>query len=130
MRSLLTYATFAIGCYITAQVMTFTKGFVGILHSSSRLKMPQKISEMPGLLPPVLTLVYNCTLIMRDTAQVLEDNCKRVNLDPFKNSGYFFPDSFLPESKTNKTTVDPTDSLNVEGLTVSENNLDLKKNYD
>ncbi|KAL0138993.1 hypothetical protein V8B55DRAFT_1519821, partial [Mucor lusitanicus] len=60
------------GSFITAQVMTFTKGSVGLLLSSPRLKMPQNVSEVPALLPPILALVYNCTLII-------------------KNSDYFFP---------------------------------------
>lgn len=65
MRSLSAYANLAIGSFITAEVMTFAKGSVGVLFSSSRLKMPENISEVPALLPPVLALVYNCTLIIK-----------------------------------------------------------------
>ncbi|RCI01694.1 hypothetical protein CU098_011596 [Rhizopus stolonifer] len=61
------------GSFITAQVMTFTKGSVGILFSSPRLKMPENISQIPALLPPILALVYNCTLIIKETAQLLKD---------------------------------------------------------
>ncbi|KAL0073762.1 hypothetical protein F4703DRAFT_1745744 [Phycomyces blakesleeanus] len=87
------------GSFITAQVMTFTKGSVGILFFSPRLKMPENISQVPALLPPILTLVYNCTLIIKETAQLLKDESTHVNLNPFKNSDYFFPNSFVPESK-------------------------------
>lgn len=87
------------GLFITAQVMTFTKGSVGILFSSPRLKMPENISEIPSHLPPVLTLIYNCALIIKETAQILRDKNASVNLNPFKNEDYFFPDSFVPESK-------------------------------
>ncbi|KAI9258418.1 hypothetical protein EDC94DRAFT_171179 [Helicostylum pulchrum] len=87
------------GSFITAQVMTFTKGSVGILFSSPRLKMPENISQVPALLPPILALVYNCTLVIKETAQLLKDESTHINLNPFKNSDYFFPDSFVPESK-------------------------------
>ncbi|KAI7891400.1 uncharacterized protein EV154DRAFT_420504, partial [Mucor mucedo] len=87
------------GSFIRAQVMAFTKGSVGILFSSPRLKMPENISQVPALLPPILALVYNCTSIIKETAQLLKDESTHVNLNPFKNSDYFFPDSFLPESK-------------------------------
>lgn len=98
-RSLSAYANLAIGSFITAQVMTFTKGSVGILFSSPRLKMPENISQIPALLPPILALVYNCTLIIKETAQLLKDESRHINLNPFRNSDYFFPDSFVPESK-------------------------------
>lgn len=99
MRSLSAYANLAVGSFITAQVMTFTKGSVGILFPSPRLKMPENISQIPALLPPILALVYNCTLIVKETAQLLKDESTQINLDPFKNSDYFFPNSFVPESK-------------------------------
>jgi len=95
MRSLLAYANLAIGSFITAQVMTFTKGSVGILFSSPRLKMPENISQIPALLPPILALVYNCTLIVKETAQLLKDESTQINLDPFESSDYFFPNSFV-----------------------------------
>lgn len=106
MRLLSAYANLAIGSFIRAQVMTFTKGSVGILFSSPRLKMPENISQVPALLPPILTLVYNCTSIIKETAQLLKDESTHVNLNPFKNSDYFFPDSFLPESKDIKKKKD------------------------
>ncbi|CAO3645400.1 unnamed protein product [Mucor hiemalis] len=87
------------GPFITAQVMTFTKGSVGILFTSPRLKMPESINQIPALLPPVLALIYNCALIVKETAQLLQDESSNVNLDPFKNTNYFFPDSFVPKSK-------------------------------
>ncbi|KAI9468474.1 MAG: hypothetical protein EXX96DRAFT_513026 [Benjaminiella poitrasii] len=87
------------GSFIIAQALTFTKGSVGILFSSPRLKMPENISQVPALLPPILALVYNCTLIIKETVQLLKDESTHVNLNPFKNSDYFFPDSFAPESK-------------------------------
>lgn len=99
MRSLSAYANLAVGSFITAQVMTFTKGSVGILFPSPRLKMPENISQIPALLPPILALVYNCTLIVKETAQLLKDESTQINLDPFKNSDDFFPNSFVPESK-------------------------------
>ncbi|CAO0798091.1 unnamed protein product [Mucor circinelloides] len=83
------------GSFITAQVMTFTKGSVGILFSSPRLKMPENISQIPALLPPILALVYNCTLIVKETAQLLKDESTQINLDPFESSDYFFPNSFV-----------------------------------
>ncbi|KAL7329115.1 hypothetical protein PS15p_207272 [Mucor circinelloides] len=88
------------GSFITVQVMTFTKGSVGILFSSPRLKMPENISQIPALLPPILALVYNCTLIVKETAQLLKDESTQINLDPFENSDYFFPNSFVPSQKT------------------------------
>lgn len=100
MRSLSAYANLAIGSFITAQVMTFTKGSVGILFSSPRLKMPENISQVPALLPPILALVYNCTLlIIKETAQLFKNESTHVNLNSFKNNDDFFPDSFVPESK-------------------------------
>ncbi|GAA5796066.1 hypothetical protein HPULCUR_001435 [Helicostylum pulchrum] len=85
------------GSFITAQVMTFTKGSVGILFSSPRLKMPENISQVPALLPPILALVYNCTLVIKETAQLLKDESTHINLNPFTNSDYFFPDSFVEQ---------------------------------
>jgi hypothetical protein len=46
------------GPYITAEVMTFNHGSIGLLYTSPRLKMPENIGEVPRLLPPVLTLIY------------------------------------------------------------------------
>lgn len=84
MRSLSAYANLAIGSFITAQVMAFTKGSVGILFSSPRLKMPENINQIPALLPPILALVYNCTLIVKETAQLLKDESTQINLDSFQ----------------------------------------------
>ncbi|CAO3615362.1 unnamed protein product [Mucor hiemalis] len=84
------------GSFIRSQVMTFTKGSVGILFSSPRLKMPENIGQVPALLPTILALVYNCTSLIKETAPLLKDESTHVNLSPFKNNDYFFPDSFLP----------------------------------
>lgn len=81
--------------------MSFNKNFVGVISSSPRLKMPEDISEVPALLLPVLTLVSNCSLIIKETAQLLKDESMKVNLDLFKNSEYFFLDSFVYLSQKN-----------------------------
>ncbi|KAL9538841.1 hypothetical protein MBANPS3_010643 [Mucor bainieri] len=90
-----------LGPYISAEVMTF-KGCVGVLYSSPRLKMPENIAEIPRLLPPVLALVFNCSIIMKETVQFLVGTAASVNLDPFANSEYFFPDAYIPSMSNKK----------------------------
>ncbi|KAI9481639.1 MAG: hypothetical protein EXX96DRAFT_538817 [Benjaminiella poitrasii] len=86
------------GPYITAGIMTFSHGSVGLLYTSPRLKMPKNIGEVPRLLPPVLTLVYNCTQVIKNTAQFLRENVISVNLDLFSNIDYYFSPSFVTET--------------------------------
>lgn len=81
--------------------MTFKRS-MGALYSSPRLKMPENIAEIPRLLPPVLALVYNCSLIMKKTVQFLVDTAASVNLDPFANSEHFFPDAYFPNMSNKK----------------------------
>ncbi|KAI9256988.1 hypothetical protein EDC94DRAFT_614972 [Helicostylum pulchrum] len=57
------------GPYITAEIMTFNHGSIGLLYTSTHLKMPENLHKVPYLLPPVLTLVYNCTQVIKNTAQ-------------------------------------------------------------
>jgi hypothetical protein len=59
-----------IGSYITAQVMSFNHGCVGVIYTSPRLKMPETITEVAGLLPPVLKLIYNCSQIVKNMQHI------------------------------------------------------------
>ncbi|KAG1369283.1 hypothetical protein G6F61_012462 [Rhizopus arrhizus] len=88
------------GPYITAEVMTFNHGSIGLLYTSPRLKMPENIDEVPRLLPPALTLMYNCAQVIKNTAQFLRKNAASVNLNPFSNADYFFPPSFVSEKNS------------------------------
>ncbi|KAG1041752.1 hypothetical protein G6F43_012043 [Rhizopus delemar] len=84
------------GPYITVEIMTFGHGSVGLLYTSPRLKMPESIGEMPRLLPPALSLIYNYAQVIKNTSQFLGKNTAEVNLNPFSNIDYFFPPSFVP----------------------------------
>lgn len=84
------------GPYITVEIMTFGHGSVGQLYTSPRLKMPESIGEVPRLLPPALSLIYNYAQVIKNTSQFLGKNIDEVNLNPFSNIDYFFPPSFVP----------------------------------
>jgi hypothetical protein len=52
--------------------------------------MPESIIEVARLLLPALNLIYNCTEIMKDTAQYLIDIPVTTSavIFPFNNSDY------------------------------------------
>ncbi|ORE07895.1 hypothetical protein BCV72DRAFT_304268 [Rhizopus microsporus var. microsporus] len=62
-----------IDMHITVLQTMFNHGSVSLLSTSERLSMPQSIGQVPALLPPVLTLDYNCAQIMKSTVECLEN---------------------------------------------------------
>ncbi|KAL9539230.1 hypothetical protein MBANPS3_010382 [Mucor bainieri] len=83
------------GMHISTVQMSFSRGSVALVSLSRRYKMPESIEEIPALLPPVLALVYNCALIMKNTSNYLDDVSSKVNLDP-PSSQTFLPPVFVP----------------------------------
>lgn len=72
--------------------MSFSKGSVGLIYRSPRLKMPERIAEIPGLLPPVLTLIYNAAMIIKNTTLYIRASSSYMALASFnKIDSVFFP---------------------------------------
>lgn len=87
------------GNYITAKAMSFSKGSIGLVSSSQRLKMPSSVNEIPRFLPPVLHLIYNCSQIIKSTKEHLENISGIVSLGQLAPcEGKYFPPTFLPNS--------------------------------
>lgn len=87
--------------WIVALRMRFDHGSVSLLSTSKRLKMPESIEEVPALLPPVLNLVYNCSQIIRKTAEYIDDVATSVSFG-LSSEPTFIPPCFSPLAKANK----------------------------
>ncbi|CAO3699549.1 unnamed protein product [Rhizopus stolonifer] len=81
------------GMYISAQVMTCNKGSVALVGTSQRYHMPESLTEVPKLLPPVLKLVYNCAMVIKSTTSHLKAISSSVSLD--EGSEVYFPPYFV-----------------------------------
>lgn len=64
--------------------------------------MPETVSEIPRLLPPVLNLVYNLNRVMKSTVDQLKDMNSSVFIEP--ETKFFLPPCFVPvaNATTNK----------------------------
>lgn len=80
-----------IGLYISGLKMKIMSGSVSLVSCSGRFKVPESIIETPSLLPPVLSLVYNCAQIMKGTGHYLETIGSKVTLGKPKSMPYFPP---------------------------------------
>ncbi|ORE12397.1 hypothetical protein BCV71DRAFT_191128 [Rhizopus microsporus] len=92
------------GNYITAKAMSFSKGSIGLVSSSQRLKMPTSINEIPRFLPPVLHLIYNCSQIIKSTKEHLEKISGIVSLGQLApcEKKYFPPTFVISNNKKRK----------------------------
>ncbi|KAG1167158.1 hypothetical protein G6F36_012662 [Rhizopus arrhizus] len=91
------------GPYITVKVMSFNHASVGLVYTSPRLKMPERITEVARLLPLVLQLVYNCSQIIKGTVKHLEDTSTSVTLDSFDDDRInYFPPTFVSVDASKK----------------------------
>ncbi|KAI8364083.1 hypothetical protein BD560DRAFT_373425 [Blakeslea trispora] len=88
------------GMSITAQVMSFENGSISLLSRSPRLQMPSSVKEIPRLLPPVLSLIYNLNQVVLSTINVIDDVCSSVMVRPSEDV-FFFP-CFVPNSANSK----------------------------
>lgn len=86
--------------YISAMTMTFNIGSVSLISRSKRYKMPETVSEIPGLLPRVLKIVYNGSLAMKDTVKLIKDSTSSVSLE--ETEVPYFPPCFAAATTTNK----------------------------
>lgn len=87
-----------IGLNITALGMSFNNGSVSLLSTSDRLRMPESVSEIPRLLPPVLNLVYNLNKLLKSTVEKLKEMNSSVATE-LENIN-FFPPCFVPAAAT------------------------------
>ncbi|CAO3691205.1 unnamed protein product [Rhizopus stolonifer] len=84
------------GNYITAKAMSFSKGSIGLVSSSQRLKIPSSVNEIPRFLPPVLHLIYNCSQIIKSTKKHLERISGTVSLVQLAScEEKYFPPAFV-----------------------------------
>lgn len=97
---------FIIGFYIICKVKSFNHGSVSLIYSSRRFKMPENIAEVPRLLPPVLTLIYSCAQISKNSMDHLKDLSSSVMLDPFANNNMYFPPTFVSTDNNFNTSQD------------------------
>ncbi|KAG1169600.1 hypothetical protein G6F36_012055 [Rhizopus arrhizus] len=105
-----------VSAIISVEIMTFGHGSVGLLYTSPRLKMPESIGEVPRLLPPALSLIYNYAQVIKNTSQFLGKNTAEVNLNPFSNIDYFFPPSFVPGTSNSPKKRKASSSQTVSAL--------------
>lgn len=86
--------------------MSFSKGSIGLVSSSQRLKMPSSVNEIPRFLPPVLHLIYNCSQIIKSTKEHLENISGIVSLGQLAPcEGKYFPPTFLPNSNKKRKEI-------------------------
>ena len=78
--------------------MTFKHGSIGLIYTSSRMKMATTIKEVPRFFPPVLRLTYNSAQTIKGTLQHLDRICE----DEEDDSGSYFPPSFEPVKMSSK----------------------------
>lgn len=95
----MTLICFNTGHYISAMVMDFRHGSTALLTTSKRFKMPESLEEIPLLLPHVLKLLYNCSLITRSTVASIKLSTNTFNED---EEGHFLPPCFRPVEKSDK----------------------------
>ncbi|KAI7889218.1 uncharacterized protein EV154DRAFT_424253, partial [Mucor mucedo] len=79
---------------IKALGLSFDNGSISLLSISDRLHMPETVSEIPRLLPPVLNFVYNLNRVLKSTVDQLKDMNSSVFIEP--ETKFFLPLSFVP----------------------------------
>lgn len=86
--------------YLSALVMTFKNGSTSLISRSKRFKMPENVAEIPSLLPPILKLIYNMSIAVKETISFIKGKSSMVNLEEVEKT--YLPPGFTPTNNSNK----------------------------